>query len=140
MADYKDIGVERSGFVATIEIQRPPHNFFDIVLINSIADALEDLDKDDGCRAVVLAAQGKSFCAGANFGDGTTLDKSGQRPGEASSPVQHLYMQAIRLFRSKKPIIGEMAAINYPTNRSIPRGPASAVSRSSIRDPNPPPR
>ena len=106
MAEYKDIGVERSGFVATIEIQRPPHNFFDIVLINSIADALEDLDKDDGCRAVVLAAQGKSFCAGANFGDGTTLDKSGQRPGEASSPVQHLYMQAIRLFRSKKPIIG----------------------------------
>jgi enoyl-CoA hydratase/carnithine racemase len=106
MAEYKDIGVERSGFVATIEIQRPPHNFFDIVLINSIADALEDLDKDDGCRAVVLAAQGKSFCAGANFGDGTSLDKSGQRPGEAASPVQHLYMQAIRLFRSKKPIIG----------------------------------
>ena len=51
MAEYKDIGVERSGFVATIEIQRPPHNFFDIVLINSIADALEDLDNDDGCRA-----------------------------------------------------------------------------------------
>ena len=106
MAEYKDIGVELSGHVGTIEIQRPPHNFFDIVLINSIADALEAFDRDDKCRAVVLAAQGKSFCAGANFGDGSTLDKSGQRPGEASSPVQHLYMQAIRLFRSKKPIIG----------------------------------
>ena len=67
MANYPDIGVELSGHVATIEIQRPPNNFFDVVLINSIADALEDLDKDDGCRAVVLAAQGKSFCAGANF-------------------------------------------------------------------------
>jgi enoyl-CoA hydratase/carnithine racemase len=106
MADYKDIGVELSGHVGTIEIQRPPHNFFDIVLINSIADALEAFDKDDKCRAVVLAAQGKSFCAGANFGDGSTLDQSGQRPGEASSPVSHLYMQAVRLFRSKKPIIG----------------------------------
>jgi enoyl-CoA hydratase/carnithine racemase len=101
-----DIGIEKSGFVATIEIQRPPHNFFDIVLINAIADALEALDADTTCRAVVLAAQGKSFCAGANFGDGSTLDKSGQRPGEASAPVGHLYMQAIRLFRSKKPIVG----------------------------------
>jgi enoyl-CoA hydratase/carnithine racemase len=106
MAEYKDIGVELSGHVGTIEIQRPPHNFFDIVLINSIADALEAFDNDSHCRAVVLAAQGKSFCAGANFGDGSTLDKSGQRPGETSAPVAHLYIQAIRLFRTRKPIIG----------------------------------
>src|SRR6266536_6140665 len=106
MAQYPDIGVERSGFVTTIEIQRPPHNYFDSVLINSIADALEALDKDDTCRAVVLAAQGKSFCAGANFGDGSTLNKAGQRPGEAMTPIGHLYIQAIRLFRSNKPIVG----------------------------------
>src|SRR3954447_14857345 len=101
-----DIGIEKSGFVATIEIQRPPHNFFDITLINQIADALEAFDKDSGVRCTVLAAQGKSFCAGANFGDGSTLNKSGLRPGEASSPVQSLYMQAVRLFRSQKPIVG----------------------------------
>src|ERR1700682_4698445 len=106
MAEFKDIGVELSGAVATIEIQRPPHNFFDVVLINSIADALEALDRNDKCRAVVLAAQGKSFCAGANFGDGSALDKSGQRPGEAMAPIGHLYIQAVRLFRSKKPIVG----------------------------------
>jgi enoyl-CoA hydratase/carnithine racemase len=103
---YTDIGVEIAGFVGTVEIRRPPNNFFDLSLINQIADAFEELDATDRCRAVVLAAQGKSFCAGANFGDGSTLDKSGQRPGEASSPVSHLYMQAVRLFRSKKPIIG----------------------------------
>jgi enoyl-CoA hydratase/carnithine racemase len=106
MAQYQDIGVDFSGYVATIEIRRPPNNFFDLSLINQIADALEELDADAKCRAVVLAAQGKSFCAGANFGDGSTLDKSGQRPGEEASPVGHLYMQAVRLFRSKKPIIG----------------------------------
>jgi enoyl-CoA hydratase/carnithine racemase len=103
---YTDIGVDIAGFVGTVEIRRPPNNFFDLSLINQIADAFEELDATDQCRAVVLAAQGKSFCAGANFGDGSTLDKSGQRPGEASSPVSHLYMQALRLFRSKKPIIG----------------------------------
>ena len=103
---YTDIGVDIAGFVGTVEIRRPPNNFLDLSLINQIADAFEELDATDKCRAVVLAAQGKSFCAGANFGDGSTLDKSGQRPGEASSPVSHLYMQAVRLFRSKKPIIG----------------------------------
>ena len=87
MADTRTSASSIATSSATIEIQRPPHNFFDVVLINSIADALEALDKDDKCRAVVLAAQGKSFCAGANFGDGSTLDKSGQRPGEAMPPI-----------------------------------------------------
>ena len=103
---YTDIGVDIAGYVATVEIRRPPNNFFDLSLINQIADAFEELDATDKCRAVVLAAQGKSFCAGANFGDGSTLDKSGQRPGEEAAPVDHLYMQAVRLFRSHKPIVG----------------------------------
>lgn len=106
MAEYKDIGVDIAGYVGTVELRRPPNNFFDLSLINQIADAFEELDATDTCRAVVLAAQGKSFCAGANFGDGSQLDKSGQRPGEASAPVSHLYIQAVRLFRSKKPIVG----------------------------------
>src|SRR3982074_3060177 len=103
---YQDIGVDIAGYVATVEIRRPPNNFFDLSLINQIADAFEELDIDSSCRAVVLAAQGKSFCAGANFGDGSSLDKSGQRPGEAMQPIGHLYIRGVRLFRSKKPIVG----------------------------------
>ena len=106
MGPFKDIAVETSRFVALIEIRRPPNNFFDIALIREIAEALEALDRDDNCRAVVLAAQGKAFCAGANFGDGSALNRAGQRPGEQAQPVQHLYMEALRLFRTKKPIIG----------------------------------
>lgn len=106
LGSFKDIGVEISGHVATIEIRRPPNNFFDMPLIKEIAVALEGLDKDINVRAVVLAAEGKSFCAGANFGDGSKLDKSGNRPGEnASSNSGHLYQEAVRLFRTKKPII-----------------------------------
>jgi enoyl-CoA hydratase/carnithine racemase len=106
MASFNDIGVETSGFVALIEIRRPPNNFFDIALIREVADALDTLDQAANCRAVVLASQGKAFCAGANFGDGSMLDREGQRPGEQSQPVEHLYMEAVRLFRSRKPIIG----------------------------------
>ena len=107
MGPYKDIGVDKTGHAALIEIRRPPNNFFDIALIQEIATALETLDQDADCRAVVLAAQGKAFCAGANYGDGSTLDKDGQRPGELNREevVRHLYLEGNRLFRTKKPII-----------------------------------
>jgi enoyl-CoA hydratase/carnithine racemase len=105
MGTFKDIGVETSGFVTLVEIRRPPNNFFDIALIRELAGALEALDGDRSCRAVVLAAQGKAFCAGANFGDGSTLDQEGRRPGEQAQPVAHLYVEAVRLFRTRKPIV-----------------------------------
>jgi enoyl-CoA hydratase/carnithine racemase len=103
MTAFKDIGVERNGHVALIEIRRPPNNFFDAALIGEIATAFETLDADTACRALVLAAQGKAFCAGANFGDRDSDGEallSGPRPGAA-----HLYLEGNRLFRTKKPII-----------------------------------
>src|SRR5262247_1795143 len=60
---FKDIGVTSEGHVGIVEIQRPPHNFFDNSLINQIADAFEAFDRDVKIRAYVLCAQGKSFCA-----------------------------------------------------------------------------
>jgi enoyl-CoA hydratase/carnithine racemase len=104
MSSFKDIAVETSGHTALIEIRRPPHNFFDIALIQQIAAALESLDDDVNCRAVVLAAQGKSFCAGADFGDGSALDKDGQRI-DRDIAVKHLYVEGVRLFQTKKPIV-----------------------------------
>jgi enoyl-CoA hydratase/carnithine racemase len=107
MGPFKDIGVEKSGLVAVIEIRRPPNNFFDVSLIHQIAEALEALDADSGCRAVVLASQGKAFCAGANFGDGSRLTPDGRRADELpQGRVGHLYVEAVRLFRTKKPIVG----------------------------------
>jgi enoyl-CoA hydratase/carnithine racemase len=95
---YKDIGVSQTGHVGLVEIRRPPHNYFDNALINQIADAFEAFDRDSACRAVVLCADGKSFCAGADFAN---------RPatGAAGESGKHLYKEATRLFRTKKPIV-----------------------------------
>jgi len=109
MGPFKDIVVEKIGYVALVEIRRPPHNFFDAALIQEIAAAFEACDADPACRALVLAAQGKSFCAGANFSggdsDGASL-LSGPRPGAAQ-----LYLEGNRLFRTGKPIV---AAVHGP--------------------------
>src|SRR5262245_46646192 len=98
-ATYKDIGVSVSDHVGQIEIQRPPHNYFDNALINQIADALEEFDRDPTCRAVVLCAQGKSFCAGADFANRPATGASGE------AGAKHLYKEATRIFRTRKPIV-----------------------------------
>ena len=103
MTTYKDIGVDKQpNFVGTIEMRRPPHNFFDMSLIQQIATAMEEFDKDDGVRAVVLCAEGKSFCAGANFNDPNRREEPTSVGGK---PVNHLYVEAVRLLRTKKPIV-----------------------------------
>ena len=109
MTKYTDIGVEKHGHVGLIEIQRPPLNFFDISLINQIADALDEFDLDIEIRASVLAAQGKAFCAGANFQDPARQEQEARAakgdPADSLGPINHLYIQAVRIFRCKKPIV-----------------------------------
>ncbi|MFN0092270.1 MAG: enoyl-CoA hydratase/isomerase family protein [Acidimicrobiales bacterium] len=104
MADYAsfpDLSVEIHDYVATVEIHRPPHNFFDEVLINSLADCWEALDDDASVRAAMLCAEGKSFCAGANFNAPTQPQPGQARPTQGG----HLYQQAVRLFRTKTPVV-----------------------------------
>lgn len=106
MSHSDNIGVSQDGFVATVEIQRPPYNFFDYKLIHDIANAFEALDEDSSCRAIVLAAQGKSFCAGANFAtNDKKTDASFSKKG-FKTDIAILYEEAVRLFRTRKPIVG----------------------------------
>lgn len=96
--DFGDVHVELGDdHTATVELRRPPHNFFNQALMASLADAFEALDAEDSCRALVLCSQGKNFCAGANFGAGEQdiLERGGR----------HLYEETVRLFATRKPIV-----------------------------------
>lgn len=54
--------------VATVTLNRPAVlNAFDEALIGRITETFERLSKDPAVRIVVLAAAGKSFCAGADI-------------------------------------------------------------------------
>jgi enoyl-CoA hydratase/carnithine racemase len=105
MGPFKDIAVEKIGHVGLVEIRRPPSNFFDVTLIRGLAEVFEAFDADNDVRALVLAAQGKTFCAGADFGDGGTLNRDGARVDDPPPGVAHLYIEGNRLFRTKKPIV-----------------------------------
>ncbi|HEX4979667.1 MAG TPA: enoyl-CoA hydratase/isomerase family protein, partial [Acidimicrobiales bacterium] len=89
-----DVTVDQvGGGVAVVEIHRPPHNYFDHELIAELATTIEGLERDVSCRAVVLASEGKSFCAGADFSGA-----SGSVDGGS------LYQEALRLFALPLPI------------------------------------
>jgi 2-(1,2-epoxy-1,2-dihydrophenyl)acetyl-CoA isomerase len=90
-----DIGDD---YVATVEIHRPPNNFIDVALAAALADAYERLDRDAGCRAIVLCSEGKHFCAGAALG-ADAADPTGEL--EAASVYQH----AVRMFGCGIPVV-----------------------------------
>jgi enoyl-CoA hydratase/carnithine racemase len=100
---YGDVAVALTDHIATVEIQRPPNNFFDIDLVRSLAEAFEALDTQAQCRAIVLAAEGKHFCAGANFHSSDDQAERQARNVEAGNP---LYAAAVRLFACRKPVVG----------------------------------
>lgn len=80
--------------VATIEIHRPPHNWFDIPVMTELADTVLAVDDEPECRAIVLCSEGKNFCAGADLQGTDLLDAT-----------TTLYEQAARLFSNRKPIV-----------------------------------
>ena len=54
--------------VATLTLNRPDvHNAFDDELIARLERAIDRVGNDDAVRVVVLAANGRSFCAGADL-------------------------------------------------------------------------
>ena len=98
----QEVGYSVDGHVATVEIRRPPNNFLDIDLIAELATVLEGLDEDIKVRSIVLAAEGKHFCAGANLKKRLDDQAAGKPP---PAPGRHLYHEARRLVATRKPIV-----------------------------------
>ncbi len=83
MSDFEsfgDVGIEIDDeHVATVEIHRPPHNYFDLSLISDLGSAFEALDVDPRCRVIVLCSEGKNFCAGVKLGAAADVDPGDSR-------------------------------------------------------------
>ena len=97
MNDLEDIVFTYKEHTAYLKINRPPNNFFDSDLIRQIADVLEEMDNNKDCRSIILYSEGKHFCAGADFSRSNFKNES--------DAYSALYDQAVRLFRTRKPII-----------------------------------
>ena len=95
--DHVQIAVE--GYVAVVTMSRAPHNFVTAAFLGDLADAVAAADADPSIRAIVLQADGKSFCAGADF------SAPSQEILPKGAEIPPLYEHAVRLYSARKPII-----------------------------------
>ncbi|MBB1496840.1 crotonase/enoyl-CoA hydratase family protein [Paracoccus sp. MC1862] len=93
--------------VATLWLARPDkHNALSAQMIAELTQAAEQLGADPAVRVVVLAAEGKSFCAGGDLGwmqDQMAADAATRRQGAAE-----LALMLNALNELPKPLIGRV--------------------------------
>src|SRR5207244_5881669 len=69
MSNYQYIRVDRDERVGVVTLNRPKElNALNIHLVGELADALEEFDRDDEIRCIVLTGAGeRAFAAGADI-------------------------------------------------------------------------
>ena len=90
-----------SSGIATITLNRPDKlNALTPSMIAAFIEALEEVDRDDAVRAVIVAGSGRAFCAGADLSAGAaTFDYAEPDTRDGGG------LLTLRLYRCLKPVI-----------------------------------
>ncbi len=101
---YEQISVERRDDVAIIALNRPKKmNAWTYQMHDELITAIEVINDDPAIGAIVLTANGRGFCAGADFVENSKKDENGKRAKAARRETWSAFI------RQSKPVI---AAIN----------------------------
>jgi enoyl-CoA hydratase/carnithine racemase len=93
-----EVVTERSGSILRVQMNRPAKkNAMTVSMYTAIAELLNDADKDDEIRVVVLHGAGDSFTAGNDLGD---FEKN---PPKAAGSPQECFADALISF--SKPLV-----------------------------------
>src|SRR5919106_4571587 len=98
--------------IRQITLNRPERlNAMNHELVSAVHDALDEVDADTSCRAVVLTGAGRAFCAGLDLkGPGSAPGTDGVGRAQAGMlSQQHIASLYTHMRRVRKPII---AAVN----------------------------
>lgn len=121
--DFTEIEYDVADHIATIALNRPDKlNAGTPTMVRELVEVIDEVDRDDDVRAVILTGRGRAFCAGADLSAGAqTFDYDShvepeagfgaERDGDAAAPRDGAGLVTLRLFESKKPVI---SAVNGP--------------------------
>jgi enoyl-CoA hydratase/carnithine racemase len=88
--DFEQIRLDKADGVATITLHRPEKmNAFTGRMMSEIIAALDDTDRDDDVRAVIVTGAGRAFCAGADLSEGAKTFDYDARSDAASTRAGH---------------------------------------------------
>lgn len=100
MSDFEFIETTLMGSTALIELNRPRQlNSLNTKMIREILLAMEDFDRNDAVRVIVLTGKGRAFSAGADIDEMTDANP-------ISLELLNQFTDWDRIAQVKKPIIG----------------------------------
>ena len=99
--------------IALITLNRPEKmNAFTLFMRNELIELIEQADRDDDVRVVVVTGAGKAFCAGADLSAGGATFDGSKKEGPKTTISGHRDgggQVSLAIFKCRKPVI---AAIN----------------------------
>lgn len=103
MPDLQYLNLARDSYVATVFLNRPKQlNALNMALMDELAALLEELDRDDEIRAIVLTGNEKAFAAGADIMEMAGADST-------TMLMRDQFAKWDRIRRIKKPIIAAVS-------------------------------
>ncbi len=105
---YQKIKISTADKVATVTLSDPATmNAAGVDLVVELADAIGQLAKDAGVRAVILTGEGRGFCSGANLSGGAPgAGSNAGEPRDAGSGLKMHYNPFMTLLRDfPKPLV-----------------------------------
>src|ERR671912_521524 len=100
----------RSGSLTTVTLNRPDsHNALNAALIEELTRCFEELAEDEQTRVVVLAGEGRLFCAGADVG--YMRETAGLSYEENLEDARRLAMMFWTIDESPKPVVAKVQGV-----------------------------
>ena len=118
---YETLETSREDGVLTLTLSRPDRlNALNTQMLEELLRVLDEIDADDGVRAVIVTGAGRAFCAGADLGGGgATFDTSRAKSGVPRDGGGRI---TLRLYECKKPVIAAIngAAVGVGATMTLP--------------------
>jgi len=109
---YDTLNVHIEGYVATLTLNRPEvRNAFNETMIAELTSSFTAFNARDDIRAVVLAANGKAFCAGADLN--WMKKMAGYSDDENRADAMLLANMLSSIYRCSKPVIARVNGDAY---------------------------
>jgi methylglutaconyl-CoA hydratase len=109
---YQTLSITVAGTLATVTLDRPDlRNAFNETSIAELAQAFDELGRNDQVRAVVLAANGPAFCAGADLN--WMKKMAGYSHAENQADAMRLAEMLRTIYLCPKPVIAKVQGDCY---------------------------
>ena len=110
--DFHTLSVSIDSHVATVTMNRPDvRNAFNDTSINELALAFDELGQNEHVRAIVLAASGPAFCAGADLNWMSKM--AGYSEAENTADAARLADMLRTLYHCPKPVVAKVQGDCY---------------------------